>query len=225
MSVNYIRTLGYVLKRTNYGEADRILNILTPSGKVSAIAKGVRREKSKLAGGIEMFSLIDFNIHQGRGGLGVITSARMIEYYGEIIKDYHRMELAGGFLKKASKASEASDSEEYFDVVGKSLKALNSGVNSKLVEAWFLLNLNRVSGEEINLYRDSNDEKLEIDGVYAWDFQDSCFLKSNNGEYGENEIKMLRLMLASDLDIVRRVRVGEDVLSRILHLAQGLNRI
>ena len=40
-----IRTLGYVLKRTNYGEADRILNLITPQGKISAIAKGVRKEK------------------------------------------------------------------------------------------------------------------------------------------------------------------------------------
>ena len=47
---NYLRTFGYVLRRTNYGEADRILNIITPSGKISAIAKGVRKEKSKLAG-------------------------------------------------------------------------------------------------------------------------------------------------------------------------------
>ena len=50
-----IKTLAYVLRRTNYGEADRILNIITPNGKISAIAKGARKEKSKLAGGIEMF--------------------------------------------------------------------------------------------------------------------------------------------------------------------------
>ena len=61
-----IRTLGYVLRRTNYGEADRILNIITPEGKISAIAKGVRKEKSKLAGGIEMFSRIDLNIHKAK---------------------------------------------------------------------------------------------------------------------------------------------------------------
>ena len=61
-----VRTLGYVLRRTNYGEADRILNIITRQGKISAIAKGVRKSKSKLAGNIEIFSLIDFNIHQGK---------------------------------------------------------------------------------------------------------------------------------------------------------------
>ena len=39
-----IRTLAYVLRRTNYGEADRILNLLTPTGQYSAIARGVRKE-------------------------------------------------------------------------------------------------------------------------------------------------------------------------------------
>ena len=55
-----IRTEGFVLKRTNYGEADRILNIITPLGKCAVIAKSVRKSRSKLAGSIEMFSLIDF---------------------------------------------------------------------------------------------------------------------------------------------------------------------
>ena len=46
---NDIKTLAYVIRRTNYGEADRIINLITPEGKISAIAKGVRKEKSKLA--------------------------------------------------------------------------------------------------------------------------------------------------------------------------------
>lgn len=52
---NDLHTRAIVLRRTNYGETDRILNLLTPEGKKSVLAKGVRREKSKLAGGIELF--------------------------------------------------------------------------------------------------------------------------------------------------------------------------
>ena len=47
------RTKAIVLRRTNYGEADRILTLLTPLGQRSAIARGVRREKSRLAGGTQ----------------------------------------------------------------------------------------------------------------------------------------------------------------------------
>lgn len=42
---NDLHTRAIVLRRTNYGETDRILNLLTPEGKKSVLAKGVRREK------------------------------------------------------------------------------------------------------------------------------------------------------------------------------------
>ena len=71
-----LRTRAIVLRRTNYGESDRILNLLTPEGKVAVLAKGVRKEKSRLAGGIELFSISDVVIHQGRSNLGILTGAK-----------------------------------------------------------------------------------------------------------------------------------------------------
>ena len=53
------RLKAIVLRRTNYAEADRVLQLLTPKGRRSVIAKGVRRERSKLAGGIELFAICD----------------------------------------------------------------------------------------------------------------------------------------------------------------------
>ena len=48
-----LRTDAIVLRRTNYGEADRILQVITPSsGRLSVMARSVRKEKSRLAGGI-----------------------------------------------------------------------------------------------------------------------------------------------------------------------------
>ena len=57
------RTRAIVLKRTNYGEADRILQLLTTYGKRNVIAKSVRREKSRMAGGIELFSICEVVIN------------------------------------------------------------------------------------------------------------------------------------------------------------------
>ena len=62
---NDIRTKAIVLRRTNYGEADRILNFLTEQGVIAAIAKGVRKEKSKLAGAVELFTVSDITHHKG----------------------------------------------------------------------------------------------------------------------------------------------------------------
>ncbi len=215
-----IRVPGYVLRRTNYGEADRILNIITPEGKLAVIARGVRREKSKLAGGIEIFSLTDFNIHLGKGEFGVVTGARMVKYYGEIIKDLRKMELAGMILKKIDRAAEYSDSQEFFNIVDQCLKLLNVRNDLNLVEAWFLLNLRKAKGEEINLYCDKDGKKLSRELRYDWDAREEVFLKKDGGEYGENEIKMLRLIVPSNLEVVARVKASDEILDKIWQLVK-----
>lgn len=65
--MNQIVTKGIVLSRTEFGEADRIITVLTTDhGKIRLIAKGVRRIKSKSAGGIELFSVSDITYIPGR---------------------------------------------------------------------------------------------------------------------------------------------------------------
>lgn len=221
---NDVKTLAYVLRRTNYGEADRIINVITPNGKMSAIAKGVRKAKSKLAGGIEMFSLVELGIHTGRGELGVVTSARMLKYYGRILTDYGRMELAAWVLKRVSLAAESTDSPDYFKITDQVLNGLNNGTNVPLVESWAILNLKKAMGEEINVYRDTNGEKLVPGERYNWDAFQMAFSKEPSGEFSTDEIKMLRLILSADLEVVRRVKNSEEMISRILVLARSFNR-
>ena len=220
-----IRTMGVVLRRTNYGESDRILNVLTSEGKFTVIAKGVRKAKSKLAGGIEMFSLIDFNFHFGRSEMGVVTGAKMVSYYSEILKDFERMELAGMILKMTGRVAESSDSPDYFKIVKQCLECLNDGVGNTLIESWFLLNLYLAGGEEVNLYRDAKGEKLSADLKYNWDIANEAFLESDCGEYGADEIKLLRLMCTTDLKTMRRVKVSEEMYEKVLKIARAATHI
>lgn len=215
-----IKTLAYVVRRTNYGEADRILNLITPEGKMSAIAKGVRKEKSKLAGGIEMFSLVELNLHFGKSDMATVTSAKMLSYFGNILTDFNRMELAAMILKKVSLAAESSDAPEYFKITDSCLKGLNEGMDLRLVESWFLLNFAKILGEEINLYRDVDGEKLKAGERYSFMAFENAFSKNPNGEYGEDEIKIMRLSLVSDLEIVSRVKNIEESLPAILHFSK-----
>jgi len=220
-----VKTLAYVLRRTNFGEADRILNLITPEGKVSAIAKGVRKEKSKLAGGVEMFSLSELNLHFGKSDMATVTSAKMLKYYNNILANFERMETAAMILKKISLAAESSDAPEYFSLTDSSLKGLNDGMDLRLVESWFLLNLAKILGEEINLYRDVNGEKLEAKERYSFVALENAFLKSNAGEYGEDEIKIMRLMLVSELEMVARVKNIEESLPVILRFSRIINKM
>ncbi len=215
---NDVKTLAYVLRRTNFGEADRILNLITPNGKMSAIAKGVRKEKSKLAGGVEMFSLIELNIHQGKSELGTVTSARMLKYYGSLVTSLDRMELAAEILKKINRAAEGAVNADFFRITRESLEGLDEGIDKRVVEAWFLINLSKTSGEEVNLYRDGNGSKLLADMRYSYDVMEKAYLPKENGEYGAEEIKIMRLMTTADLKLVSRVRNLENWIDKILNL-------
>ena len=210
-----LKTLGIVLRRTNYGEADRILNLITPVGKISAIAKGVRRARSKLAGGVEMFTLAEMNIHRGRSELGVVTSARMVRYYSEILKDFGRMELMALILKKVSVAAEHTEGEEYFEMTRQCMEEIDNGMDLTVVESWFWLNLTRVAGEEMNLYRDAGGEKLVAGEAYEWSVRDGAFAKSSQGRYGTDEIKMLRLMSKMNLASIKRIKAEPGVMNKV----------
>ena len=217
-----IKTLAYVLRRTNYGEADRILNLITPAGKMSAIVKGVRREKSKLAGGVEMFSLVELVVHQGRGEIGVVTSAKMVKYHGNLVADLARMELAGMILKKTSLTAEGKETPEFFEIVRESLTELDAGADTRVVEAWFLINLLRVSGEEINLYRDASGARLAAGMLYDWDLVERAFVARGEGEFDENDIKLMRLMATSKLALVRRVKDIDGRIDKILKIIRNV---
>lgn len=220
-----IRTLAYVLRRTNYGESDRILNIITPSGKMSVIAKGVRKEKSKLAGGVEIFTLTELNIHFGKREMGLVTSAKMVEYYSNLLTDLGRMELASLILRKISIASEHTDNEEFFKITDSCLRALNRRESCELVECWFWLNYAKALGEQINLYRDANGEKLLPEERYYWNISEAALVKKENGDVDTNTIKIMRLMVSADIGVICRIVDVEQHLPTILRIARAINKI
>ena len=215
-----VKTFGLVLRRTNYGEADRVLNIITPEGKMAVMAKGVRKAKSRLAGAVEMFTLSDLMVHFGRGEMGTLTGARMVRHYGEIVKDLAKLELASLFLKMINKVADSVDSEDYYNILDQALMALNDGVKMDLVEAWFRLNLRQASGDEINLYCDNEGRKLKADCRYEWDDLEEVFNLNEFGKCGADEIKMLRLMTANDYNVVKRVKIDDATPQRILQLVR-----
>ena len=221
-----IRTLAYVLRRTNYGEADRILNLITPeNGKISAIAKSVRREKSKLAGGIEMFSLVELNVHFGKGEMGTITSAKMLKYYDKLLMDLGKMELAALILKKISLASDSSDNSEFFEIINQCFDHLNKGTSNNLVEAWFWLNYAKAVGEQVNVYRDIDGDMLKADNEYEWNREESALMVRKGGSVNADVIKLMRLMLTSGLDVVSRVKNCDDLLPPVLIIARAVNKL
>ncbi len=75
-----IKTEAIVLRSMRYGEADRILHLYTPgSGRVGAIAKGVRRTRSRFGGRLEPFFRVRLVLYEGRGELLTVTAAETVD--------------------------------------------------------------------------------------------------------------------------------------------------
>lgn len=209
------RTEAIILRRTNYGESDRILNLITPVGKYSVLARGVRKEKSRLAGSVELFTVSDVVIHQGRGSLAVLTSAKMLRFYGKILSDISRLELASNFLRRIERASEQTDNPEFFSILDQALSGLDRGFLPELVSVWFDFNFMRATGEEINLFRDASGAPLSPEIQYSWDDIEQALRPDSHGLIGVNEIKLARLILSAKLKIVANVDGIEGILPRI----------
>ena len=105
------------------------------------------------------------------------------------------------------------------------MAALNDGMDDSLVESWFWLNLTQALGEEINLYRDVDGKKLLAENKYIWDTMAAAFAENINGDYGTDEIKVLRLISTTDLDVIARVKNINEIMPKILKLVRVVSKI
>jgi DNA repair protein RecO (recombination protein O) len=90
-----VKTEGVVLRSLRFGEADRILHLYTPwRGKVAAIAKGVRRTRSRFGGRLEPFFRLSLLLHEGRGELLTVTGAETISGHPRLREDACALDAA-----------------------------------------------------------------------------------------------------------------------------------
>lgn len=218
---NDIRTKAIVLRRTNYGEADRVLTLLTEQGIYSAMAKGVRKEKSKMAGAVELFTVSDVTLHQSRNNkLYIMTSAKMLEHYDQIVYKLSELELAAMIMKQVGKYAENSTGPEYFNFLREIFSALNAGVNPELIETWFWFNLSRINGEQINLVTDVEGEDLDSFKTYVWDSTEGALREQLGGNVAAEDIKLMRLMLSNSLKTTSRVKDIATHLPTLLYISK-----
>lgn len=86
---------GLVIKRSNIGEADRLITLFTKNhGKVTVIARGVRKLSSKRAGGLELFNLIKAQMVKGRGELNTLAEIQILNTFKSWRKQLGRVTLA-----------------------------------------------------------------------------------------------------------------------------------
>ncbi|MBC7374178.1 MAG: DNA repair protein RecO [Frankiales bacterium] len=146
------RDEGVVLRVQKLGEADRIITILTRRhGRVRAVAKGVRRTRSKFGATVEPFSHVDLQLYAGRGTgdrLDIVVQAESLTSYGQaLVSDYGRYTAGTAVLETAERltAEEREPSLRLFLLVVGALRALSERDPSLVLDA-FLLRAMSVAG-------------------------------------------------------------------------------
>lgn len=114
------RTAALVLKRRNFGEADRLLTLLTPQhGKFDALAKGARKPASKKTGHVELFTRTEVLIAKGRS-MDILTQAEMTQAYLPIREDLMRgayANYAAELLDRFTYDSDDTNTTTLFDLL------------------------------------------------------------------------------------------------------------
>lgn len=223
--MNSLQTRGIILKRTDYGEADRIVTALTPDhGKLRLMARGVRKPKAKLAGGIELFSVSSLSFIRGKGDIGTLISARLDRHYGRIINDIARVQAGYDLLKVVDKATEDEPEEDYFELMEQALQALDDpDIDLDLIRAWFGARLLRLAGHSPNLETTAKGDKLSEDLKYVFDFDTMSFEPETKGRFSSADIKALRLLFSGHTPArLMRVEGMETCLEHVSPLLRTL---
>jgi DNA repair protein RecO (recombination protein O) len=188
------------------------------------MARGVRKPKSKLAGGIELFSVSDLTFIRGRGDIGTLVSSRLDKHYGRIVQDIERVQLGYELIKLLNRATEDEPEPEYFILLAQALEALNDpDVNRMLIEAWFSAQLLRLAGHAPNLRKTADGQPLQSGSAYTFDPEHMAFAPREQGTYDTDNIKALRLLF-SDHPPSDIAKVGgmESALSAIVPLVRTM---
>lgn len=131
------RDHGIVLRTYKLGEADRIVSFLTERhGKVRAVAKGVRKTKSKFGARLEPTSHVALQLYEGRE-LDIVTQAESVDHFKAIREDLDRLSRAVTMLEAADQLSlEREPNPDLYRMLLGALRALDDR-NSALVVAGF----------------------------------------------------------------------------------------
>lgn len=163
--VRLYATQAIVLRRVDYGEADRIVTLLTPElGKLRVLAKSARKITSRKAGHIELFTRTQLLIAKGRN-LDLITQAELIEPYRALREDVQRGAQAHYLCELVDQfAPENSDASALYDLLAEGLGWLCEARDLRLIARYFESRLLTLEGYRPELFKCARSgEMLEID--------------------------------------------------------------
>lgn len=138
---------GVVLRSYPFGEADRVVVLLSPGrGKLRTVARGVRRVKSRLRGRLEPFCRVELVLYRGRE-LDLITSVSVVEAYPRLRSDLDRLLGASMMVNAVDAVAQAEQRSQWlYRLLNEGLEVLSTAEDVTGLTTAFLLRLAEVVG-------------------------------------------------------------------------------
>lgn len=226
--IRLYRTEAIILKRRDFGEADRILTLYTPGrGKVQAIAKGVRRIASRKSGHVELFTHAELLLAEGRS-LDVLTQAETIRSFRKLRENLIRATYSYHIVELLDRcAVEGVGSPATFELLGDGLAALEDAQDPSLVARHFEIRLLGLLGYRPQLFQcvDCRAELTDAPTAFSPDAGGAlcpvCVPKHRDAlSLGASTFRVLRFLQTREWAVARRIELSPTTrgeLERTMH--------
>jgi DNA repair protein RecO (recombination protein O) len=205
------RSEAIVLKRTDFGEADRLLTLYSQNfGKLKAIAKGARKPQSRKTGHVDLFMRTEFLFAKGQS-LPLITQADTVETYAALRTDLMRMTHASYMAELLDQfAVDEDPNRPLYNLLSNGLGWCATGEQLPLATRFYELHLLSLTGFQPQLFRcvGCNDPIQEQDQFFSAELGGvlcpSCYARDRNGRsLSSTALKVLRYLQSRDWETVK----------------------
>lgn len=226
---------GIVIKRRDLGESDRLITILTKEkGKITAIARGSRKAKSKLKGYLELFRYDYFNLAVGKV-FDIITAAETLETFDGFSRSLKKLSLASYCIEVTDRlVGEREPLEAVFDLLLESLRFLKK--NSRhldLLPSYFILSLGSLLGFQPEFYRSvASDKKLAMNDELFYSAQGGGLLSAKEAasemdafSVSHKAVKVLRLLTESAPGVLVQLKLDPATTDEVKKVAAAFSEL
>jgi len=224
----YYRTRGFVFKKTDRGEADQLFTIYTEDfGRIEILGKAIRKIKSKLRSGAELFYFSEIEFIQGKA-YKTLTDAIPIERFENIRKDLEKLEISHQIAELLGELIRGQEKDDnIFCLLVEVFDKLNNLKNEKIIYHYFFWNLFSFLGYQIDFYhclvcqKKLTPENLYFDINGGGIVCSNCYKKHKKGEIiFPDVIKILRIFLNKDWNLLKRLKIKEEEVSLLKKISK-----
>ena len=210
------RTEAIVLRERDYGEADRILILLTPAGKIAALAKGIRRSTSRKVGHLGLFNRAQVLMARGRN-FDIVSQAESLEEFEGLRKDLLRFTYACYIGELVDRfAQEGEENEALYALMVQGLRWCAQATDLSLCIRRFELRLLSYSGYQPQLFQcvGCHDEIQPVANFFSSEAGGLLCARCAEPEalatpISVNAQKVLRFLMTHSLDDLRLFRLQD----------------